>query len=81
MVRLSPSQTGGGWFHRVVVARGLQQIAHDDFGLSDNDLRGRPFNQFKNYVWSQLGQIALYEILVREGFEAARVTVTRLVAK
>lgn len=58
----------------------LQQIAKEDFGLSDRDLKGRPFNQFKNYVWSQVGQIPLYEVLVREGFDAARTTVRRLVA-
>ena len=44
-------------------------------------LAGRPFNQLKNYVWSQLGQIALYEILVREGADAVRRTVKRLVVK
>ena len=59
----------------------LKQIAADDFGFSDADLAGRPFNQLKNYVWSQLGQIALYEVLVREGFDAARRTINRLVAQ
>ena len=59
----------------------LQQIARDDLGLGDNDLGGRPFNQLKNYVWSQLGQIPLYEVLVREGYDAARATVNRLVIK
>lgn len=59
----------------------LQQVARDDFGLTENDLRTRPFNQLKNYVWSQLGQATLYEILVREGFPAARRVVNRLVAK
>jgi ribose transport system permease protein len=46
--------------------------------MTDRDVAGRPFNQLKNYVWSQLGQIALYEILVRESFDAARNTVNRL---
>ena len=50
----------------------LQQVARDDFGMTGNDLQARPFNQLKNYVWSQLGQITLYEVLVREGYEAAR---------
>jgi hypothetical protein len=59
----------------------LQEIAQADYGLTRRDLAGRPFNQLKNYVWSQLGQIALYEILVREGADAARLTVKRLVAK
>ncbi len=59
----------------------LQEVARTDYGLTDRDLAGRPFNQLKNYVWSQLGQIPLYEILVREGFDAARKTVNRLVQK
>ena len=59
----------------------LQQIARDHFSMSARDLKGRPFIQFKNYIWSQLGQIALYEILIREGFDAANRTVKRLVAK
>ena len=59
----------------------LQELAQTDYGLTERDLAGRPFNQLKNYVWSQLGQIALYEILVREGFDAARRTVTRLIAR
>jgi hypothetical protein len=59
----------------------LKEIASGSLGISERDLTGRPFNQLKNYVWSQLGQIALYEILVREGFEAARETVLRLVRR
>ena len=59
----------------------LQELARSDYGLTEQDLAGRPFNQLKNYIWSQLGQIALYEVLVREGADAARRTVKRLVVK
>lgn len=59
----------------------LQELGRDEYGLTARDLNGRPFNQLKNYVWSQLGQVALYEILVREGVDAARKTVRRLVSK
>ena len=59
----------------------LRELAQEDFGLKGRDLGGRPMNQLKNYVWSQLGQIALYEILVREGRDAARRTVKRLVKR
>jgi hypothetical protein len=59
----------------------LKQVARDDLRIDGDDLAGRPFNQLKNYVWAQLGQIALYEILVREGFDAARATVLRLVSR
>jgi hypothetical protein len=59
----------------------LKAIAEDALGIAGRDLDGRPFNQVKNYVWSQLGQITLYEILVREGRDAARAVVARLVAR
>jgi hypothetical protein len=59
----------------------LQQVARDDFGLTESDLASRPFNQLKNYIWSQLGQITLYEVLVREGSEAARQVINRLMTK
>ncbi len=42
---------------------------------------GREYNQLKNYVWSQIGQIPLYEILVREGRDAANGTLARLVSR
>ncbi len=58
----------------------LRQVAEDDLGIKGADLHGKPFNQLKNYVWSQISQITLYEILVREGEDAMRRTVNRLVA-
>ena len=59
----------------------LKQIAEETLGVSGDDPNERPINQLKNYVWSQIGQIPLYEILVREGYDAAKKTVNRLVAK
>jgi hypothetical protein len=73
-----PYAMGAAHLHTVPL---LQQVARDRLGLSARDLQGRPFNQLKNYVWSQLGQIPLYEILVREGFDAASATVLRLVSR
>lgn len=58
----------------------LRQVAEDDLGIKGADLHGKPFNQLKNYVWSQISQVTLYEILVREGEDAMRKTVNRLVS-
>jgi len=58
----------------------LRHFSEDRLKIKGSDLTGRPFNQLKNYVWSQLGQITLYEILVREGEDAAKKTLDRLVA-
>jgi len=57
----------------------LKRFAEDRLHIKGADLDGRPFNQLKNYAWSQLSQIALYEILVREGEDAAKATLDRLV--
>lgn len=43
-------------------------MAGEEYGLGSPEDRG--FNQLKNYVYAQVGQIALYEVLVREA-EAA----------
>lgn len=58
----------------------LRQFAANRLKLKERDQAGKPFNQLKNYVWSQLSQITLYEILVREGEDAAFRTLDRLVA-
>ena len=58
----------------------MRQFAGDNLGVKGKDLTGKPFNQLKNYVWSQIGQIALYEVLVREGHDAAAAVFDRLVA-
>jgi hypothetical protein len=58
----------------------LKQFAADRLGVKGGDLEGRPFNQLKNYVWSQMGQITLYEVMVREGHAAANSVLDRLVA-
>lgn len=57
----------------------LQALARDDYGVSQPDMTQRPFNQLKNYVWSQIGQLRLYEIWIREGDDAVRKLVHRLV--
>jgi hypothetical protein len=57
----------------------LRKFAEDELKVKGGDLHGKPFNQLKNYVWSQLGQITLYEVLVREGTDAANAVLSRLV--
>jgi hypothetical protein len=61
----------------------LKMMAEQDYGISASDLEAfpyvRPFNQLKSYVWAQLGEITLYEVIQREGVGAARELVKRLV--
>jgi len=49
-----------------------------EYGIDGPDTR--EFRQLKNYVLAQVGQIALYETLVRDGVEEARDVVRTLVA-
>lgn len=62
----------------------LKTMAQEDYGISAKDLQAfpyvKPFNQLKSYVWAQLGEITLYEVMQREGNDAARSLVKRLVS-
>ncbi len=55
----------------------LEEVAREEYGIASP--AGREFNQLKNYVYARVGQIALYEVLVRDGEAAARRIVRRLV--
>jgi hypothetical protein len=57
----------------------LVQMASDTYGIRSPETR--EFRQLKNYAYSQIGLIPLYEVLVREGEGAFRATVQRLVAR
>ena len=54
---------------------GLCQKLKERYGLSGTDLDGAPFNQLRNYVYSQASIMRLYGVLVTEGPKGvARVT-------
>jgi hypothetical protein len=61
----------------------LLKMAVAEYKIPASDLKAfpyvRPFNQLKNYVWAQLGEIGLYEVIMREGADAARALVKGLV--
>lgn len=57
----------------------MTELAAEEYGISGPDTR--EFRQLKNYVFAQVGQIALYEALVRDGAEAAKDVVRGLVAR
>lgn len=48
----------------------LSQIAAKNYNMSDADLKGRPFNSFRNYLFSQVSVKRLHQIWV-EGGEGA----------
>lgn len=57
----------------------LARIASEDYGVSSPD--SAEFLQLKNYVFAQVGQVGLYETLVRDGEDAVRGIVAALVSR
>jgi hypothetical protein len=45
----------------------MEKVAVHDYGISENDLKKKPFNQFRNYVFSQATIMSLYETYAAKG--------------
>ncbi|MDD3312362.1 twin-arginine translocation signal domain-containing protein [Pseudodesulfovibrio sp.] len=45
----------------------LEKVAVRDYGISQADLKKKPFNQFRNYVFSQVTAMSLYETYAAKG--------------
>lgn len=45
----------------------MEKIAVRDYNISETDLKKKPFNQFRNYVFSQATIMALYETYAAKG--------------
>lgn len=45
----------------------VEKVAVRDYKLSENDLKKKPFNQFRNYVFSQATPMSLYETYASKG--------------
>lgn len=57
----------------------MQSIAVEKYGLTEQDLQGKKFNAFRNYVFSQATIMALYQLYSTKGKEALTETVTSIV--
>jgi hypothetical protein len=57
----------------------LKAIAREKYGMSDEDLTGKKFNAFRNYIFSQKTIMGLYQIYARQGKGAVVETVASLV--
>jgi len=57
----------------------MERIAVKDYGMSEADLKGRRFNQLRNYVFSQASIMALYHVLSTRGSDALSHTVRSIV--
>jgi len=45
----------------------MEKVAMRDYGISKSDLKAKPFNQFRNYVFSQATIMSLYETYAAKG--------------
>ncbi|QJB56288.1 twin-arginine translocation signal domain-containing protein [Pseudodesulfovibrio sp. zrk46] len=58
----------------------MGKVAVRDYGISEGDLTKKPFNQFRNYVFSQAPIMSLYEIYAAQGEAELVRTVHSIVA-
>ena len=61
------------------VAKKLQSMTKSVYHFSDADLKGKPFNTLRNYVFSQMSDLHLYQIWIDQGEKAMLKAVTDLV--
>ena len=57
----------------------LGEIARRDYAMSDADLQGKPFNSFRNYLFSQASVKRLHQIWVEKGEGALVETVKGII--
>lgn len=57
----------------------MQEIAVQHYGLTEADLKGRKFNQLRNYVFSQATIMNLYQLYATQGKDALTRTVLDIV--
>jgi hypothetical protein len=57
----------------------MQKIAAAKYGMSDADLKGKKFNQFRNYVFSQATIMTLYNLYSTKGHDALAKAVADIV--
>lgn len=57
----------------------LTEIAKTEYGMSEEDLKGKPFNSFRNYLFSQVSVKQLHQIWVEKGESALTDTVKGII--
>ena len=59
----------------------LKEIAQKDYGFTDSDLSGAKFNNFRNYIGSQVSFMLLHNLLAKNGINDLRRLVSQIVVK
>ena len=50
----------------------IKEIASRDYGISDNDLNGKPFNALRNTVYASFSAMRIHEVMGEKGKEGVR---------
>ena len=58
----------------------MQKIAAQKYKMDEKQLKGKEFNQFRNYVFSQATIMTLYNLYSTKGHQALEKTITAIVA-
>lgn len=58
----------------------MEEVAVEKYGMTTADLRGRKFNQLRNYVFAQASIMNLYEVYSTKGKDALSAKVSSMVA-
>lgn len=59
----------------------LKEIAKTDYNFSDKDLNGQLFNNFRNYLGSQVSFMYLHNLMAQNGLEDVRNLVHQIILK
>lgn len=63
------------------MVKALKEIAQKDYNFSDSDLSGAKFNNFRNYIGSQVSFMLLHNLLAQNGMDDLRRIVSQIVTK
>lgn len=68
-------------FAATKVVEALKEIAQKDYNFSSNDLNGKLFNDFRNYIGAQVSYMYLHNLLAQNGFGELRSLINQIIVK
>lgn len=63
------------------VVEALREIAQKDYNFSTDDLNGKLFNDFRNYIGAQVSYMYLHNLLAKKGFDELRTLIDHIIVK
>lgn len=63
------------------VVEALKEIAQKDYNFSSENLNGKLFNDFRNYIGAQVSYMYLHNLLAQSGFNELRTLINHIIVK